>query len=206
MRILIFQKTAGLILGGIVLLGIGFFLNQKNSLKNTSSQKISMLKSPCRGLIQNLKNHDSQKQRLNLLTHLMENPIDMVVQDIRGEVIDLYCYRGRKKVLINLWATWCAPCIEELPSLSLLSQKFSQNLLVLAITTEPAERVHAFLQKAFSDLSPNLKIVNINLKLKNRYFPEDSLPVTYIFDQKGRLENKVIGSQDWMQVDFSDIQ
>ena len=57
----------------------------------------------------------------------MDKPIDMVFKDIHADVIDLYCLRNKKTLIINFWATWCPPCIEELPALSQLAEKHKKS-------------------------------------------------------------------------------
>lgn len=172
---------------------------QKNTL--ALQKNIQSFKSPCREMTNKdiFQKNKSKLTRVNKLNRLMEQPIDWMFKDIKGEVIDLYCYRNKKKVLINLWATWCPPCIEELPSLSQLSGQSSQYLATIAITTEPLGIVKKFISESFSDLNPQLKIVKMTPEQLSRYFPKDSLPTSYIFNQQGQLEDKIIGARDWLK-------
>ena len=59
------------------------------------------------------------------------------------------------------------------------------------------ELITNFLNRSFSDLSPYLKIARVSVEDKSRNFPEDSLPVTYIFNKKGLLKIKELGAKDW---------
>ena len=179
-----------------------FFPIKENN--RPSQQIIKDLESPCRGLVSK-KSLKKQKQvvsskRADQINQLVEHPIDWIFKDIKGETFDLYCYRGRKRVIINLWATWCPPCIKELPSLSMLADKAVKDILIFAITTESLEVVNPFIQKSFSDLSQHLKIVKISSEELKKYFPSDSLPITYLFNKKGKLENKIIGDRDWLEM------
>ena len=133
--------------------------------------------------------------RLNKIESLTEHPINWAVQDINGKTVVIK--EGYKSLVINLWATWCPPCIEELPSLSDLAEKLGRNGLVVAVSTEPLKKVKKFIKTSFPDLSPRLKIVSLTKEERNRFFPPDSLPVTYLFNQKGLLVEKVIGAKDW---------
>ena len=70
--------------------------------------------------------------------------------------------------------------------------------MVVAISTEPLQTITNFLNKSFFDLSPQLKIVQMTQEDKLKHFSEDSLPVTYIFNKKGFLKAKELGSRDWL--------
>ena len=140
-----------------------------------------------------------KSKRQNQLEKLRNTPLDLVVEDIRGEMWDLYCYREKKNLVINLWATWCPPCVEELFSLSQLAEKAKKETLVLALSTEPKETLSRFIKRAFPDLGSSLKIVSLPEEKLQKYFPKDLLPVTYIFNKKGKLVQKEMGARDWNQ-------
>ena len=140
-----------------------------------------------------------KSKRQNQLQKLRSTPIDLVVEDIKGKIWDLYCYRDKKTLVINLWATWCPPCVEELFSLSQLAEKTKKETLVLALSTEPKETLARFIERSFPDLGKSLKIVSLSENKLKRYFPKDSLPVTYIFNKEGKLARKEMGAKDWNQ-------
>lgn len=98
--------------------------------------------------------------RRNQMNRLRNEPLDLIVRDIRGKIWDLYCYKNQKYLIINLWATWCSPCVEELLSLSYLAEKTKKNTFVIAISTESTEILSQFIKKAFPDLKEDLKIVS----------------------------------------------
>ncbi len=189
-------------------LGLGFLFTINfyhiRDQNDPSLQGVKNLKSPCRGLVSK-KSLKKQKKiifskRADQLNQLMETPIDWIFKDIKGDSFDLYCYRGKKGVVINLWATWCPPCIKELPSLSALADKAVKDFLVIAITTESLEVVNPFIQKSFSDLSERLKIVRMSPEELSEYFPQDSLPVTYLFARNGKLKSKIMGDRNWLNM------
>jgi len=176
-----------------------FFMSAKT--ENQSLVPFQTFQSPCRGLV-TLEKQNQKKilfsKRVDRLDRLMRTPIDWVFKNIKGEVIDLYCYREKKQVLIHLWATWCASCVEELSALANLATKKESLLLVVAITTESIEKVQSFIQNSFSDLSEHLQIVSLSSKELHQYFVEDSLPVTYVFSKNGRLNRKILGPRLWL--------
>lgn len=164
-------------------------------------ENISQIQSPCRELSLNKGSEKTAtaSESLQRLTKWMDQPIDLVFKDIKGSVIDLYCFRGKKRILLNFWASWCAPCIQELPSLSELAEKHKEEILVVAVSSESIERIQSFLNQSFSDLSPHLRVVQMDEKHKQKYFPKDQIPVTYLFNKEGLLRFKEVGVRDWAE-------
>jgi thiol-disulfide isomerase/thioredoxin len=105
-------------------------------------------------------------------------------------------FRGRA-VLVNFWATWCAPCLKELPSLDALQGELGgDQFSVVAIAADPrgAEEAKAFLDR--------LKIRNLEfyadpqLRLAAELTP-GVLPVSILYDRKGREVGRLVGEADW---------
>ncbi len=109
---------------------------------------------------------------------------DFTVSALTGEEISLVQLRGQV-VLINFWATWCAPCREELPRLAYLQAKYRQSgLTVLAISVDnERENITGFLQEhglklqAFWDRD----------KRVSRLYDPQTMPSSYLIDRKGTL-------------------
>ena len=135
--------------------------------------------------------------RLSKIQALSKQAIAWSLVDIYNQPFQVAPRKNRKYIFVNLWATWCPPCIEELPSLSELAEKTYPETLILAISTEPREKIIKFLKNSVPDISPHLRIVSLSKEEKARIFPEDMLPVTYIFDHKGFLTKKELGSKQW---------
>jgi thiol-disulfide isomerase/thioredoxin len=112
-----------------------------------------------------------------------------------GEAKSLADFRGRV-LLVNLWATWCGPCIEEMPSLDRLQARLGSRLAVLAISEDRrgSEAVEPFLKKI------GLKNLAIYLDVRNtaaRAFGIEGLPTSYLIDREGRIRVRVEGAADW---------
>jgi len=126
---------------------------------------------------------------------------DFTVQD-SDRKITLSDYRGQV-VILNFWATWCPPCIEELPSLETLQQRMKdKGIKVLAISIDDDDSAyHQFLKENRVDL---LSVRDASKKSNNLYgtfkFPE-----TYIIDQKGIVRRKFIGAVNWNQAEIVDF-
>jgi cytochrome c biogenesis protein CcmG, thiol:disulfide interchange protein DsbE len=118
---------------------------------------------------------------------------DFTVQD-SDRTVSLSDLRG-KIVVLNFWATWCAPCVEEMPSLVRLQQKMqSKGIEVLAVSIDDDDSAyHKFLKNYKVDLltvrDPGHKSANLYGSFK--------WPETYIIDRQGVVRRKFIGAQDW---------
>jgi len=112
-----------------------------------------------------------------------------------GKAISLSSYRG-KVVMVHFWATWCPPCIEELPTLERLYRAyFGKDLEILAVSVDEggAAAVGQFMQKNRFALPV---LLNPDRSVAMQYgtlkFPE-----TYLIDRDGIVRKKVIGAADW---------
>lgn len=101
-----------------------------------------------------------------------------------------------KPVLLNLWATWCAPCVAELPSLAKL-KKARPNLQVVAVSLDlqrKPEDLSAFLTKYQAQ---DLGLYYDQERAVQKVFPARGLPTTYILSSQGKILYKIEGDTDW---------
>ena len=122
---------------------------------------------------------------------------DFTVEDADRKVA-LHDLKG-KIVVLNFWATWCPPCVEEMPSLVKMQQQMkNRNVVVLAVSVDDDERsYHSFLKKHNVDL---LTVRDPRQK-SNELYGTFKFPETYIIDQSGVLRRKFIGAVDWTRPD-----
>jgi peroxiredoxin len=119
-------------------------------------------------------------------------PAPMFTMSDGVQTVDLGKLRGRV-VVLNLWATWCAPCVEELPSLLTLQQKMP-GIAVVAVSTDQDDTVYRkFLVKHHVDV---LTVRDADQKV-NQMYGTVMIPETYIIDRQGVIRRKFIGAQDW---------
>ncbi len=102
-----------------------------------------------------------------------------------------------KPVLLNFWATWCAPCRREMPSLERLQARFGQDLAVLAVSEDVAgaKVVAPFLAKL------GLRAVTVYLDPKNvvgHAFEVQGLPTSFVINRTGEVLGRVEGEADWL--------
>lgn len=122
---------------------------------------------------------------------------DVAFQDSTGKTRKLSEFRGRL-VLVNLWATWCAPCRQELPALDDLQRAFQKTkLTVLAISLDganKADKIKKFYQEA------GIKTLGIYqdsaMALMAQWRPK-GLPTSYLIAPDGRAVGEVAGFAHW---------
>ena len=125
----------------------------------------------------------------------------LIFEDFSGNEINLNQYNG-KLVIINFWATWCAPCKKEMPSLDKLYQvKNFKNLQVFAVNMEQPNTLKT--KKFFTDL--NIKKLEIffdsNLNFVNE-FKLRGFPTTILINKKGEEFARIIGEVDFQDKKF----
>jgi len=122
----------------------------------------------------------------------IDRPAAQFVVSDGTRTVDLSKLRGHV-VVLNLWATSCAPCVEELPSLLAL-QKQMPDLEIVAVSMDQDPDIYQrFLTKHHVDLvtirDPDQRV--------NALYGTAQIPETYIIDKQGVLRRKFIGAQNW---------
>ena len=123
---------------------------------------------------------------------------DFTLKDLAGKELQLASLKG-KPLLINLWATWCAPCVAELPQLDTLAAG-NPGLKVLTVNQDmdKLDSVAPFLKaRGVTRLEPWLNPDN-SLTFQ---FGADTLPVTILYDSSGREVWRTVGGRDWNTAD-----
>ena len=125
---------------------------------------------------------------------------DFTVQDSDRKV-SLDEFRG-KVVVLNFWATWCPPCIEEMPSLVEMQQKMkAKGVEVFAVSVDADQSAYQDFLKAHK---VNLLTVRDPDQKSNNLYGTFKFPETYIIDRQGVLRRKFIGAVDWGQPEIVD--
>lgn len=121
------------------------------------------------------------------------NAPDFTVQDA-DRTITLSKFRGQV-VVLNFWATWCPPCVEETPSLIQMQQRLKdKGVVVLAVSTDADEDAyHRFLKVHNVDLLT----VRDAKQTSNALYGSVMFPETWIIDRNGVVRRKFVGAVDW---------
>lgn len=120
---------------------------------------------------------------------------DLLFEDGEGRPVRLSAFRGRP-VLVNLWATWCGPCVVEMPSLDALAARAGQQLEIVAISQDLGGRqkvsdffaAHRF-RRLEAYLDPEMQLMPA--------LGIDTLPTTILYDAQGREVWRMTGMAEW---------
>ena len=112
-----------------------------------------------------------------------------------GKTITRTDFGGRILVL-NFWASWCAPCVEEIPSLQAFQKTLaSDGVVVLGVSIDANEKLyHRFLDR-FKVTFPTARDPEANISASYGTF---QIPETYIIDNSGKVREKIISNTNWM--------
>lgn len=129
--------------------------------------------------------------------HIGDAARDFSVQDSDRKV-SLNQFRGQVLVL-NFWATWCPPCVEELPSLMSMQERTrAKGVVVLGISIDVDDNAyHRFLQQRNVNF---LTVRDPDQKVAGMY-GTSGWPETYVIDRQGKLRRKFVGPVDWNSPD-----
>jgi cytochrome c biogenesis protein CcmG, thiol:disulfide interchange protein DsbE len=102
-------------------------------------------------------------------------------------------------VVLNFWATWCPPCIEEMPSLVQMQQRMKpKGVTVLAVSVDVDDGNY---RRFLRDHNVNLLSVRDADQKSNTLYGTFKFPETYVIDRNGVVRRKFIGAVDWTQPD-----
>jgi thiol-disulfide isomerase/thioredoxin len=127
-------------------------------------------------------------------SHAGDAMAEAVVRDPAGQARALFSLRGRP-VVLNLWATWCAPCVEELPTLDRLAARLGDDAHVIVLSQDLGE----------ADVPAAFLAERGWRRVQGWHDPENaagleaggSLPTTILYDQEAREVLRVVGPLDW---------
>jgi len=137
---------------------------------------------------------------------LIKNPKsyeDVIFMDINQKNVNLDDFKG-KLIILNFWATWCAPCKEEMPSLDALQSNTKLNnlrILPINIGQEDVKKSESFFKE--------LNIKNLNIYFDGpitlaKKFSLRGVPTTIFFNKEGKEFARIIGSIDFNDEEFID--
>ena len=116
---------------------------------------------------------------------------DWDLQGVNTENLDFETTKG-EVVLVNFWATWCPPCIAEMPSMQKLYDRYKDKAHFVFVSNEVDSVLHKFMRTKEYDFPIYRAISNTPPLLYGK-----SLPTTYLLDKKGALVINKVGAADW---------
>lgn len=120
---------------------------------------------------------------------------DVSFTDPQGKTVTLAAFKG-KPVLVNLWATWCGPCVVEMPTLDALALREKDRLVVLTVSQDMQnlDQIQPFFKaKGFKTIAPFVDPEN-NLGFS---YMTGVMPTTVLYDADGKEVWRMIGGMDW---------
>jgi cytochrome c biogenesis protein CcmG, thiol:disulfide interchange protein DsbE len=129
------------------------------------------------------------------------NAPDFTLQDADRK-ITLSQFRGQV-VVLNFWGTFCAPCVEEMPSLVEMQRRMkSRGVEVLAISIDEDERAY---REFLKEHNVNLLTVRDPRQMIAGTYGTFKFPETYVIDRNGVMRRKFIGAVDWTEPDITEF-
>jgi len=108
-----------------------------------------------------------------------------------GHLSDL---RG-KVVLLNFWASWCPPCVDEAPALDQLQQRISvHGGTILGVSIDEDQNAYEEFLRMYQVDFPTFRDPSRQISLN---YGTVMIPETYVIDRNGRIDRKIVGPQDW---------
>lgn len=117
-----------------------------------------------------------------------------------GKSTSLADFRGRP-VLVNLWATWCGPCVAEMPTLAATAQRLKGKVAVIAVAQDDMAKVKPFLAGRKLDALP----IYLDPKLTLSVHYKANLPTTILYGADGKEVWRVTGGFDWAGAEASKL-
>ena len=112
-----------------------------------------------------------------------------------GDSVSLADYRGRV-VLLNVWATWCAPCVREMPSMQRLHEALGDSgLVVLAVSVDDGDP--AAVRSFYQEYGLSFPMIQDRSRAIERIYQTSGVPESFVLNRDGRIVKKLIGEQDW---------
>ena len=139
--------------------------------------------------IQINKNFDEKKSSVGYLAP------DFNLRNLKGNYDSLDSYHGQV-VVLNFWATWCAPCRVEMPSFEKLYRRYrSEGVTVLAVALDKnaGPKIKSFVD----EYGLSFPVLLDEKGEVERLYPSMTIPFTYVIDREGRVVARVDGAKNW---------
>lgn len=130
------------------------------------------------------------------------------LRTLDGEIIKLSDFRG-KKLIVNMWATWCPPCRAEMPDMQKFYDKYKdEDVAILSVNMTTSEKSVGDISKFLNEFEITFPVVLDEENSVAMTYQTFSLPTSYIIDSKSIIQQKVTGPMNYEMMDkmISEIQ
>jgi peroxiredoxin len=123
---------------------------------------------------------------------------DFSLSDVSGQTVSLEQYRG-SVVLLDFWATWCAPCRMTIPLLTKLHEQYKdKGLVILGVSVDDPQLIKDTDLLNYKKMSQiDYPLLRFNQKVVQDYFSSEqmAIPTMFVIDRNGRIRDKIVGFQ-----------
>lgn len=128
---------------------------------------------------------------------------NFTLPDLNGKKMELKSLLGKGPVFIHFWATWCKPCLEELPYLDKMGQTYKdKGLVVIAISVDDSKTVNKVKSLIKSRRYQFLVLLDTAQEVQNLYQVKDVMPTDYLIDARGNIRKTHAGYKAGDEVTF----
>jgi thiol-disulfide isomerase/thioredoxin len=122
---------------------------------------------------------------------------DFQLTDLEGKALKLSDFKGQVTI-VSFWASWCAPCLDEFPSMIELVEKMKGKVQLIAVSQDSSrEDIEAFLKSFPKSKHPQIHIVWDEKHTVGQVYDAERLPESFVTDKNLKLVRKIVGSINW---------
>jgi len=125
------------------------------------------------------------------VTYLSSNDFDWRVEDMNGNIVELSNFKGQA-IFLNFWATWCPPCIAEMPSIQRLYNDYESKMAFILVSQESQSTLKAFMHEKGYTFP-----IYILRGGKPEIFSSRSIPASFLISPEGKVLMKKQGAARW---------
>lgn len=178
-----FKEQLPAIFGFLLFVVIGYFYADSLSQDRKTNQRVADV-----GVAELFKKFEKKQPPYEAVSFQTET-LDGVGVDFPG--------RSEKYTVLNIWATWCAPCVEELPSLGRLDEHLGGAWRVMAVSIDTPDRSHIVRQFVEKHGVAHVAAYHDKQFKMQEVLPVARLPTTFILNSKGQILFEIQGEAEW---------
>ena len=125
---------------------------------------------------------------------------DFVIRDLSGKQVDVKSFRG-KVIFLNLWATWCGPCRNEMPSIQELYNGIDKEKILFVMLSLDEERRSEKVKSYVKEMAFSFPVFMPHGQLTNQLYV-DTIPTTFVIDKDGYITIKETGMRNYNTTKF----